>query len=779
METAFNTKHGIPDRCRFIAHTADLSALVLSSQHLIHSPSPYINTTGGQPMTTDPPHPPIVFISYSHDSPEHADHVLALSDKLRDDGIDCILDQYEDSPPEGWPRWMDSQIQAADFVLMICTPTYFRRVMGQEEPGAGLGVRWEGTLIYQHIYNANTTNSHFLPVLFERATTADIPTPLQGATYYRLSTASGYEELYRRLTHQPKTLKPTLGKLKQLPSRERTHDFIADTLDKRPIEVIENVPYARNPYFTGRDTILHNLHEALSKDSATALTQGYAISGLGGIGKTQTAVEYSYRYRSEYRYIFWVRAETEVELQAGFVEIARLLDLPEQDATNPADTVQAVKHWLEHTSEWLLIFDNADAPEQLKTYYPRTPRGHILLTSRAQVFDTLGIARPLPLEKMDPQEALEFLFKRTTRTQNDPNEKNAAEQIAKELGYLPLALEQAAAYMVAKTARFQDYLASFQWQRLSLLNKAQPRTGDYPASVASTWALNFQEVEQDPVAADILRVSAFLSPDAIPFELLTEGASQLGPVIASTLTTEDPLALNEALEPLTRYSLIRVDVDTQTYNIHRMVQEVLKDQLGRALQAEWAERVVRAVAQSFPKVDYQTWSRCEPLIPHALLCAEHIDHWSITFWKARNLLLQVGKYFYQRGQYWEAEPLLKSALSICEQVLGPEHPETLGTVNNLAILYWQQGKYEEAEPLYQRALEAQERVLGPEHPNTAQSLDNLANHYANQGKYEEAEPLYQRALTTYEGALGADHPETKRVRNNYALLLKKMKQKTE
>src|SRR6266480_1264666 len=380
---------------------------------------------------------------------------------------------------------------------------------------------------------------------------------------------------------------------------------------------IWNVPYARNPYFTGRDTILYNLHEALSRDSATAIIQGHAIFGLGGIGKTQTAVEYTYRYRSEYRSIFWVRAETEVELQTGFVAIAKLLNLPEQNATNPVEIVQAVKRWLEHTGEWLLIFDNADTPEMLKAYYPHTPQGHILLTSRAQLFDTLGIARPLTLEKMDPQEALDFLSKRTARSQSDPKEQHAAKQLAAELGYLPLALEQAAAYIVAKGARFQDYLTSYQRQRLALLNKAQPKTGEYPASIASTWALNFQEVEKNPVAADILRVSAFLSPDAIPLELLTWGASQLGPVLSEALaTSEDPLVLNEALAPLTRYSLIRLDVDTQTYSMHRMVQEVVKDQMGGEQQAQWAERVVRAVAQSFPEVNYQTWPRCERLIPH-------------------------------------------------------------------------------------------------------------------------------------------------------------------
>jgi tetratricopeptide (TPR) repeat protein len=722
-------------------------------------------------MTNNETRPPTVFISYSHDSPEHADRVLALSDHLCADGIDCILDQYEDSPPEGFPRWMDRHIRDADYVLMICTPTYYHRVMGEEEPGKGHGVAWESALIYQYIYNEDTSNTRFIPVLLEGAHASNIPIPWQGVKKYRPATKEGYEELYRRLTGQPLTPKPDLGPRRKLPPRERTQDFVEQQPDKGSLEVIENVPFARNPYFTGRETVLQNLHEALSKNSATALTQGHAIYGLGGIGKTQTAVEYTYRYRSEYRYIFWTRADTEVALQAGFVDMAKLLDLPEKDATNPDDTVQAVKHWLEHKGEWLLIFDNADTPEMLKAYYPRTPRGHILLTSRAQLFDTLGIARPLALEKMDPDEALSFLYTRTGRAQSDPAEKNAAADLAAELGYLPLALEQAAAYITAKKARFQDYLASYQRQHLALLNKVQPKTGEYPASVAKTWALNFQEVEQDPLAADILRVSAFLSPDDIPLELLTDGASQLGPVIADALAaSEGPLTLNEALEPLTHYSLIRRDVDAQTYSIHRMVQEVVKDQLGGERQAQWAERVVRAVAQSFPEVDYQMWTRCERYIPHVLLCTAYIDRWSMTFSEARNLLFQAGYYFYQRGQYGEAEPLWNSTLAMCERVLGPEHPDTMSSLNNLANLYADQGKYEQAEPLFQRALVTREFLLGPEHSHTLSSLNNLAVLYADQGKHEQAEPLYQLALETYEQVLGPEHPNTLSTVNNLANL---------
>src|SRR6266568_3648854 len=230
-----------------------------------------INFTGGKSMTSDEPRPPTVFISYSHDSPVHADRVLALSDRLRADGIDCVLDQYEDSPSEGFPRWMDRQIQEADFVLMICTSTYYRRVMGEEAPGTGHGVAWESTLIYQNIYNAGTSNKRFIPVLLEGAHEADIPLPWQGVKYYRPETTEGYEELYRRLTEQPLTPKPALGALRKMPPRERKQDFSSYQAEEQQAPAsdpsvdtksantrqatdtasphIWSLPFQRNPYF--------------------------------------------------------------------------------------------------------------------------------------------------------------------------------------------------------------------------------------------------------------------------------------------------------------------------------------------------------------------------------------------------------------------------------------------------------------------------------------------------------------------------------------------------
>jgi len=204
--------------------------------------------------------PPTVFISYSHDSPEHADRVLAFSDRLRSEGVDCQLDQYEPAPPDGWPRWMDKHIRSADFVLMICTETYFCRVMGEEEPGKGLGVKWEGNLIYQHIYQADSTNRRFIPVLFEENQVEHIPTPVQGVTHYRVHTADGYERLYRHLTDQPLVIKPELGKLLELPPRERKTDFL-----ERPVRSVvvstASLP-STDSYLIGREQKLAALDAA-------------------------------------------------------------------------------------------------------------------------------------------------------------------------------------------------------------------------------------------------------------------------------------------------------------------------------------------------------------------------------------------------------------------------------------------------------------------------------------------------------------------------------------
>jgi hypothetical protein len=218
---------------------------------------------------------PTVFISYSHDSPQHADRVLDFANQLRQDGIDCILDQYETSPPEGWPKWMDRHIAKSDFVIVICTETYYSRVMGEEEPGRGRGVKWESTLTYQHIYDADTEITRFIPVLFESGKVEHIPTPLRGATYYYVHTEQGYEDLYRRLTNQPRTIKPELGKLRRLPPRERKHDFFAVRVS------LAKLP-STSPDLFGREEELAMLDAAWENSKTNILS----LVAWAGVGKT-------------------------------------------------------------------------------------------------------------------------------------------------------------------------------------------------------------------------------------------------------------------------------------------------------------------------------------------------------------------------------------------------------------------------------------------------------------------------------------------------------------
>ncbi len=172
--------------------------------------------------------PPVVFISYSHDEQpvEHMNRVLAFADQLTADGIECVLDQYEEAPPEGWPMWMDRQIRQADFVLMLCTETYYRRVSGQEQPGRGRGVKWEGRLVFQHFYQSDGLNKKFVPVLFLYCHPDDIPDPFQSDTHYMVDDSEQYEKLYARLTGRKYTPKPERGAIRQVRRKTRKTEFL-------------------------------------------------------------------------------------------------------------------------------------------------------------------------------------------------------------------------------------------------------------------------------------------------------------------------------------------------------------------------------------------------------------------------------------------------------------------------------------------------------------------------------------------------------------------------
>lgn len=542
-----------------------------------------------------------------------------------------------------------------------------------------------------------------------------------------------------------------------------------------------SVPYDRNPFLTGRETVLQGLRAAFGDVQTTEQPIIQVVSGLGGVGKTQVAVEYAYRYEQDYQSIFWVRAETETERIASFLTIAQALQLPIA-ATQPPDVVMGeVLNWLTQTGGWLLVFDNADQPEQLKLWRPRRGRGHILLTSRAQRFDSLGVAQPVRLDTLLPSEAVTFLLQRTGRSPDEAAEVAAASQIATEVGYLPLALEQAAAYILDRQIRFQDYLTIYQQHRLAVLQRSRPVVGDYSESVATTWALNFRQVEKvSSAAADLLRISAFLAPEAIPYELFEQGVmvlgtTSLGAVLASAAS--DLCCMADLLAPLAQYSLVNINPTARTFGMHRLVKEAVRHDLINASATQtWAILSIEMLGSVFPEVEFEQWDQCDRLLPHGLASQGWIEDIGYQSPQSAQLLNRVGHYLLKQGRYDTAEPLLQTALSQRQQLFGADHPAVAESLYQLGALRRAQGRYSDSEILYCQALEQRQQFLDQDDPDLAASFNDLALLYRDQGRFSESEPLHRQALAIRQRIFAHDHPDVATSLNDLGLNYWKQRQ---
>ena len=530
-----------------------------------------------------------------------------------------------------------------------------------------------------------------------------------------------------------------------------------------------NLP-EQNPYFTGREELLEALHSTLTAGEQVALIQAQAISGLGGIGKTQLALAYAYRYRESYHDILWALAESRETLVTSYVTFAEQLRLELRAEQEQQKVVEAVKRWLREHKGWLLILDNLEDLELVRAFVPTPRQGAVVLTTRRA--ETSPLARSLELDTLGEKEGILFLLRRAGLLALEapletaaPERREMASGIVEALGGLPLALDQAGAYLAETHCRLSDYLVLLQRERESLLKRRGAVPSEHPQSVTATFALALAQVQQrSEAASELLRLCAYLAPEAIPLDLVSQEAAELGPVLAPVVA--HVLALDAALETLQVYSLVRLEAESRTLSLHRLVQAVQQEALSTPEQYRWAERAVRLLSISFPLPEVPTWERCQQLLPHALLCAGHIKRWGLAFSEAASLLQQAGRYLYQRAAYEQALPLLQQALAIRVQVYDLDHLNVATSLNDLGDLYLAQGQYEAALPLYQRA-------LGPDHPDVAESLNSLARLYEAQGQDEQALPLYQRALTIMKHSL-PDHPSTFTTHEHLEVLVRRM-----
>ncbi|GHO63923.1 tetratricopeptide repeat protein [Ktedonobacter sp. SOSP1-52] len=526
---------------------------------------------------------------------------------------------------------------------------------------------------------------------------------------------------------------------------------------------IWHIPFHRNPFFIGREAILSELHTHLKPHTASTPTfSSHAISGLGGIGKTQIAIEYAYRFCNSYDAILWLQVDSPEHLTSSCIKLAFTLNLPEHNEADVEQVIETVRRWLASHSKWLLILDNVEDLNLAEQFLPPGHTGSVLLTTSAQVTEPLAQAHQLDI--LSEQEGVLFLLYRSgvlpragTPEQADPKERLLAKALWEIVEGLPLALEQIGAYIRSSGCNFAHYYTLYVEHRrhYDLLQKPKRFSTLHPASIVTTLTLAFAHVQaNNPAAMSLLHICALVHPKKIPEELFLQKQAYLYHNLSSVIT--DPLKLDEALETLQSYSLILRDPQEKTLSLHRLVHMIAFEMQEKTQQQQYNDTIITILDLLFPNEGHSAWRQCERLLPHVLTCLDETrttDHLDRT----QSLLTKVISYLQQRARYREAIALAQRLLTLLEHTLGTDHPFVAQTLNGLADLYRLQGNYRDAESLYQRAWHIGENISGGlPLPFMVTLLNNWAIVYRIQRKQQEAEQLFRRAFTLLKHARGSD-----------------------
>ncbi|BBH19386.1 hypothetical protein Back11_07310 [Paenibacillus baekrokdamisoli] len=407
----------------------------------------------------------------------------------------------------------------------------------------------------------------------------------------------------------------------------------------------------QNVYFTGRDKFFTKLVDSLQTMNAITLTQ--VIVGLGGVGKTQLAMEYAYRYKDQYDVIWWLNSEDDNTLFSDYIRFAKQINkFPDLEVTNE-QLKDIAFEWLSSHKGWLLIFDNLNEWSEVETYLPKNILGHVLVTSRNQHLDRFS--RTIPLDCFSPEESVTYLM---TRTQLKRSKE--VEELAAVLGNLPLALAHAAAYIKQKGKSFSSYLKMFKVHKLKLLDQS-PELPDYDATVATTWNLSFSEVrDQSEVAVKLLYWISFTAPELIPRSLFEQ----------NEIWSFDEFEVDNAISILLNYSLIDVDNEEQTLSIHRLVQEVIKYSMFSDLRGNYIIELATTIKDKF---DYNTndpksWIYYEKWLPHILALITQAIEEKVLEQIVFFLVQKAGIFLLEHGRHLQGKELFENIIRWIEQM---------------------------------------------------------------------------------------------------------------
>ncbi len=545
------------------------------------------------------------------------------------------------------------------------------------------------------------------------------------------------------------------GELTKYLRAELSNDSFNANITKS-LPTIRNIPFLRNRFFTGRKEILERLHTILTRPKQ--IPHASIISGLGGIGKTQVALEYLYQYREIYKAIFWMKADSNQTLLSCIVDSAKVINIIDK---NREQTIAKFINWLkDYHDEYLVVIDNLDNPEDINFVYNfisqiSSNNSHIIITSR--ISSSMQEIPCIQIEQMNIEESILFLLRRIELISYDLtiedaslSDRNDALMLVRQLAGLPLALEQAGTFIKETQCTITDYLKLYETHPMDLLYRHNDPIAEYNQSVATTWSLSFQRIENaNLVAADLLRACAFLY-HSIPEEVVTLGASELGPNFEDIAA--NPFKINIALGELIKYSFLQRHPSEKSLTIHPMVQTVLRDTMDREAQSIWMTRIYKAVNKAFPfsEEDYQL-SKLRYTIPFveatfllSLTIQEQLQGTENMDTAMR--LSELANFYRFQPNYTKSEELFQKSLKIQENLVGNSDRRIAMTFNRLARLYRAKGQNDDFELFYKKAIEIQEKILDPTHPDLSKSLQGLAKLYKTLGKYDLAKELLGKAL---------------------------------
>ncbi|MDO0913827.1 FxSxx-COOH system tetratricopeptide repeat protein [Streptomyces sp. DT2A-34] len=509
----------------------------------------------------------------------------------------------------------------------------------------------------------------------------------------------------------------------------------------------------RNPHFTGRDAVIEGVRRKLLAERQAAVQ---ALNGTGGIGKTQVALEYAYRFAGQYDLVWWVDAEQGEQVPARYAELAARVGVAKPDAGVEVNARYAMEYLRTH-ERWLIVLDNAEDPQQLRTWLPEG-QGHVLITARNP--DWRKVVPRLQLGVFSRAESLDYLTAQLP-TLNPEH----ADALADALGDLPLALAQAAGVM-SEGMPPEQYLRVLETHTTKLLDRGE--VYDYPASLAATVTIATDRLDADhPEATAVLRLAAFLGPERIPTAWLVAGRAELATVGGDP---DDFLWPQSALNPLARYGLAVVEPDA--FQVHRLTQAVVRDRAGGeatgALQDDVAA-LLTAIDPGDPDLP-ETWPGWTSLTSHLMATVRPMSARA----ELRPTLLRAAVYLVRSAQPLVARDLAAALREAWAASLGEDHPDTLRAAHMVTWALDGMWAYEEVLPLVQDVLERRRRVLGDNDPETLSSAHDLAITLGHLGRHAEALVMHEDQLARRRAELGDDHPDTLDSAHSFGVALGKL-----